>query len=137
MEYKLDNIIISNENTFSYLNEENLSVFTKYLAELDIYAFPVYFKIILTGLALLAAFFVITSTNPILSIFNLIVLYIIIAFYLIFIGITYIGISYIVIYIGAIAILFLFIIMMIDIEVTNQKGKNYIPLLFFILGIFF
>src|SRR5277367_379009 len=57
--------------------------------------------------------------------------------YLIYIGITYLGISYIVVYIGAIAILFLFVIMMIDIEVVEKRSNNYLPLLFLLLGGFF
>jgi NADH:ubiquinone oxidoreductase subunit 3 (subunit A)/NADH:ubiquinone oxidoreductase subunit 6 (subunit J) len=36
-------------------------------------------------------------------------------------------------YIGAIAILFLFVIMMIDIEVVEMKSNNYLPLLLFLL----
>jgi NADH-ubiquinone oxidoreductase chain 6 len=54
-----------------------------------------------------------------------------------YLGITYIGISYIIIYIGAIAILFLFIIMMIDVEITYKKYSNFIPLLAFSFIILF
>ena len=80
-------------------------------------------------LSFISALLVILSQNPIVSVFNLILLYIIVALYLMYLGITYIGISYIIIYIGAIAILFLFIIMMIDVEITYKKYGNYIPLL--------
>ena len=96
-----------------------------------------FLKIILPILAIIAGVFVITTKNAIISVFNLIVLYILVAFYLIYIGITYLGISYIVIYIGAIAILFLFVIMMIDIEVVEKRSNNYLPLLFLLLGGFF
>jgi len=85
-------------------------------------------------LAIMTAILVITTKNAIFSIFNLIVLYILVAFYLIYIGVTYIGISYIIIYIGAIAILFLFIIMMIDVEVVEKRSSNYLPLLFLLLS---
>lgn len=88
---------------------------------------------ILPVLAITAGIFVITTKNAIISVFNLIVLYILVAFYLIYIGITYLGISYIVVYIGAIAILFLFVIMMIDIEVVEKRSNNYLPLLFLLL----
>jgi NADH:ubiquinone oxidoreductase subunit 3 (subunit A)/NADH:ubiquinone oxidoreductase subunit 6 (subunit J) len=94
-------------------------------------------KMVLPLLAVTAGVFVITTKNAIISVFNLIVLYILVAFYLIYIGITYLGISYIVVYIGAIAILFLFVIMMIDIEVVEKRSNNYLPLLFFLLGGFF
>jgi NADH-ubiquinone oxidoreductase chain 6 len=94
-------------------------------------------KGLLPILAIIAGIFVISTKNAIISVFNLIVLYILVAFYLIYIGITYLGISYIIIYIGAIAILFLFIIMMIDIEVVEKRSNNYLPLLFLLLGGFF
>jgi len=93
-------------------------------------------KMILPILAIIAGVFVITTKNAIISVFNLIVLYILVAFYLIYIGVTYLGISYIVVYIGAIAILFLFVIMMIDIEVVEKRNNNYLPLLFLLLGVF-
>lgn len=85
-------------------------------------------------LAIIVGIFVITTKNAIISVFNLIVLYILVSFYLIYIGVTYLGISYIIIYIGAIAILFLFIIMMIDIEVVEKRSNNYLPLLFLFLS---
>jgi NADH-ubiquinone oxidoreductase chain 3 len=84
-------------------------------------------------LAIISAIFVITTQNPIYSVLNLIVLYILVAFYLIFKGITYIGLSYVVIYVGAIAILFLFILMMIDIEIVERKHNSYLPLLCLLL----
>ena len=52
---------------------------------------------LLPFLSIIAALFVITTQNPIYSVFNLIVLYILVAFFLIFKGIMYIGISYIII----------------------------------------
>ena len=94
-------------------------------------------KGLLPLLAIIAGILVISTKNAIISVFNLIVLYILVAFYLIYIGVTYLGISYIIIYIGAIAILFLFIIMMIDIEVVEKRSNNYLPLLFLLLSGFF
>lgn len=85
-------------------------------------------------LALFAGIFVIATKNAIISVFNLIVLYILVAFYLIYMGVTYLGISYIVVYIGAIAILFLFVIMMIDVEIVEKRSNNYLPLLLLLLG---
>jgi len=61
--------------------------------------------------------------------------------YLILIGINFIGISYVIIYVGAIAILFLFIIMMINIKISDlleigtQYSKN-LPLAIAIGSIF-
>ena len=49
------------------------------------------------------------------------------AVYLILIGINFVGISYIIVYVGAIAVLFLFVIMMINIKLTDilETGSQY------------
>jgi NADH-ubiquinone oxidoreductase chain 6 len=86
-------------------------------------------QVIFIILSFLSTLLVILTQNPVISVFNLILLYIIVALYLMYLGISYIGISYIIIYIGAIAILFLFIIMMIDVEITYKKYSNFLPLL--------
>jgi NADH:ubiquinone oxidoreductase subunit 6 (subunit J) len=105
---------------------------------MELFVSMINLKLFLPILAIIAAVFVITTKNAIISVFNLIVLYILVAFYLIYIGITYLGISYIVVYVGAIAILFLFVIMMIDIEVVEKRNNNYLFLLFLLLcGFFF
>jgi NADH-ubiquinone oxidoreductase chain 6 len=67
----------------------------------------------------------ITSNNPIISIIFLISAFVIAAGYLILLGINFIGISYIVIYVGAIAVLFLFIILMINIKLTDILDTGY------------
>jgi NADH-ubiquinone oxidoreductase chain 6 len=96
---------------------------------------------ILAFSTLLYAVLVITSKNPIISILFLIFTFVNAAVYLILSGIVFIGISYIIIYIGAIAVLFLFIIMMINIKLTDiletssQFTKN-IPLAI-VIGILF
>ena len=75
----------------------------------------------------------ITSNNPVISIIFLITAFVNAAGYLILLGIGFIGITYIIVYIGAITVLFLFVIMMINInlediqEVGSQYSKN-IPL---------
>src|SRR6266550_802178 len=76
---------------------------------------------------ILCAILSITSKNPVVSIIYLISTFVLAAGYLILIGINFIGISYIVIYVGAIAILFLFIIMMINIKLSDilETGPQY------------
>nr|YP_010411995.1 NADH dehydrogenase subunit 6 [Auricularia delicata]URP31155.1 NADH dehydrogenase subunit 6 [Auricularia delicata] len=80
--------------------------------------------------AILSSILVITSKNPVVAVIFLISLFINTAGYLILLGIGFIGISYIIIYIGAITVLFLFIIMMINIrlldilEIGNEYTKN-------------
>jgi NADH-ubiquinone oxidoreductase chain 6 len=75
----------------------------------------------------LCTIFSITSKNPIVSIIYLISSFVSAAGFLILIGIQFIGISYIVIYVGAITILFLFIIMMINIKLSDilETGLQY------------
>src|SRR5271155_745567 len=69
----------------------------------------------------------ITSKNPVISVIHLIVTFVQAAGFLILIGINFIGISYIIVYIGAIAVLFLFVIMMINIKLTDilETGSQY------------
>lgn len=76
---------------------------------------------------LLSSVFSITSKNPVISVIFLITTFVQAAGYLILIGINFIGISYVVIYVGAIAILFLFVIMMINIKLTDilETGTQY------------
>jgi NADH-ubiquinone oxidoreductase chain 6 len=80
---------------------------------------------ILTFGILFSSIIAITSNNPIISIIFLITAFVNAAGYLILLGINFIGISYIVIYVGAIAVLFLFIILMINIRLTDILDTGY------------
>ena len=75
--------------------------------------------------AIFSSILVITSNNPVVAVIFLILLFINTAGYLILMGIGFIGLSYIIIYIGAITVLFLFIIMMINIRLVDllEIGK--------------
>ena len=77
--------------------------------------------------ALLSSVLVITSKNPVIAVIFLISVFVNAAGYLILSGIGFIGISYIIVYIGAIAVLFLFVIMMINIKLTDilDAGSQY------------
>lgn len=68
---------------------------------------------------ILFGLFVIISKNPIISVFFLITLFLSVSIYLILTGIVYIGISYLLVYIGAVSILFLFTLMLIDIRISE------------------
>src|SRR5947208_14426264 len=69
--------------------------------------------------SVLSGILVITSRNPIISVLFLIAVFVNVACYLILLGINFIGILYIVIYVGAIAILFLFVVMMINVKLAE------------------
>jgi NADH-ubiquinone oxidoreductase chain 6 len=77
--------------------------------------------------AVISSLLVITSKNPVISVLFLISVFVNSAIYLMFTGINFIGISYIIVYVGAIAILFLFILMMINIKLTDilEVGTDY------------
>ena len=76
---------------------------------------------------LLSSVLVITSKNPVIAVIFLISVFVNAAGYLILLGIGFIGISYIIVYVGAIAVLFLFVIMMINIKLTDilETGNQY------------
>jgi NADH-ubiquinone oxidoreductase chain 6 len=82
--------------------------------------------------------FVIISKNPIVSVLFLIGLFLNIAGYLMLLGINFIGLSYLLVYVGAVSILFLFILMLINVRISEltTDNSNSIPLAIMI-GIFF
>ena len=82
---------------------------------------------ILAFAALFSSVLVITSKNPVIAVIFLISVFVNAAGYLILLGIGFIGISYIIVYVGAIAVLFLFVIMMINIKLTDilETGSQY------------
>lgn len=73
---------------------------------------------------------VIISKNPIVSVLFLIGLFLGLACYLIILGISFIGLSYLLVYVGAVSILFLFILMLINVRVSEllSNTSNVIPL---------
>jgi NADH-ubiquinone oxidoreductase chain 6 len=73
---------------------------------------------------LLSGISVLIIRNPIGSLIGLISVYGFISVYLMFIGLTFIGFSYIIVYIGAVSILFLFILMLIDIRISELQINN-------------
>jgi NADH-ubiquinone oxidoreductase chain 6 len=100
-----------------------------------------YGEVLLDYLSIIAILFgilVIISKNPIVSVLFLIGLFLSISCYLIFTGLNFIGLSYILVYIGAISILFLFILMLINVRISELSTDtiNSIPLAI-LLGSFF
>lgn len=83
-----------------------------------------------TVAAILYGIFVIISKNPIVSVLFLIGLFLSIASYLIILGLNFIGLSYLLVYVGAVSILFLFILMLINVRISELQSEtsNSIPL---------
>lgn len=98
---------------------------------IDIVAFGTLFSSIL----------VITSKNPVIAVIFLISTFINAACYLMLIGVGFLGLTYIILYVGAITVLFLFVIMLLNIrlseilETSTQYTKN-LPLAFAISLLF-
>lgn len=95
----------------------------------------------LNAVFLLSVFFgiyVIASKNPIVSVLFLIALFLVVAFYLMQLDITFIGLSYILVYVGAVSILFLFILMLINVRVSElvTDNNNGIPLSLIVITVF-
>lgn len=96
--------------------------------------YTVEFLDILSVIAVLFGITVIVNKNPIGSLLFLIGLFASISVYLILSGLTFIGFSYLIVYIGAVSILFLFILMLINIRTSELQSNNVnsIPLALFI-----
>jgi NADH-ubiquinone oxidoreductase chain 6 len=87
---------------------------------------------------ILFAIFVIINRNPVISVLYLIGLFLFVALYLIILGLTFIGLSYLLVYIGAVSILFLFILMLIDIRLSElQTETNNSIFLGILIGIIY
>jgi len=87
---------------------------------------------------IILAIFVIITRNPIISVLFLIGLFLFISIYLIIIGLSFLGLSYLLVYIGAVSILFLFILMLIDIRVSElQTDSNNSIFLSIIISILY
>lgn len=90
---------------------------------------------------ILSSILVITSKNPVIAVIFLIATFCNAAGYLLLLGIGFIGISYIIVYCGAITVLFLFVIMMLNIKIKDilETGSQYtknIPLALIIGSLF-
>ncbi len=100
--------------------------------------YSVYNLDLLHIIAVLFGILVIISKNPIVSVLFLIGLFLAISGYLILTGLNFIGIAYLLVYIGAVSILFLFILMLINVRISELliDSINSIPLAI-LLGSFF
>lgn len=94
---------------------------------------------IISLLAILTGILVIVSKNPIVSVLFLVGLFLSIACYLMMLGLNFIGISYLLVYVGAVSILFLFILMLINVRISEllSNTRNGIALAIFILIAFY
>jgi NADH-ubiquinone oxidoreductase chain 6 len=87
----------------------------------------------------LSGVLVIVSKNPIVSVLFLIGLFLSISCYLIILGMNFIGLSYLLVYVGAVSILFLFILMLINVRISEllNETSNSIALAILIILAFY
>jgi len=86
-------------------------------------------------MAILCGILVIISKNPVVSVLFLIALFLSISSYLMILGLNFIGLSYLLVYVGAVSILFLFILMLINVRVSEllSNASNSVPLAIIII----
>ena len=106
--------------------------------EMTFSGYSVYNLDLLYIIVILLGMFVIISKNPIVSVLFLIGLFLCVSAYLILTGLNFIGLSYLLVYVGAVSILFLFILMLINVRLSELSidSINSIPLAI-LIGSFF
>jgi NADH-quinone oxidoreductase subunit J len=84
--------------------------------------------------SILTSIMVIISSNPVHSVFFLIMSFVLVCGNIFLLELEFLPLILIVIYVGAISVLFLFIVMMLDIKFVEKKQKNMASVL---IGVFF
>ena len=100
--------------------------------------FKIIFLDFTTLLSVVCGIFVVISKNPIVSVLFLIGLFLCVASYLLILGVSFIGISYLLVYVGAVSILFLFILMLINVRISElvTDTSSSVPLALLTIFIF-
>jgi len=93
----------------------------------------IYLAFIFSFFTIYSAIMVIISKNPVHSVFFLILSFILVCGDIFLLELEFIPLIFIVVYVGAISILFLFVIMMLDIKIS-LKQEN--PSFFIVMGLF-
>ena len=94
-------------------------------------------------IAIFSAIMVIVSRNTVHSVFFLILDFITISCLFIMIGAEFIGMMMLIVYVGAVAVLFLFVVMMLNVSqqknewLSGEKNSNHIPVGLLISGVIF
>jgi NADH:ubiquinone oxidoreductase subunit 6 (subunit J) len=85
---------------------------------------------LLSSGAIISSIMVITARNPIHSVLFLVLVFFNVAGLLILVDIEFLAIMFLIIYVGAIGILFLFVVMMLNVKVTelNDSFIRYLPI---------
>ena len=90
---------------------------------------PALFFYLVAGISVASAFMVIASRNPVHSVLYLILTFVNAAALFMLLGAEFLAMILIVVYVGAVAVLFLFVVMMLDVDFVElrQGFLNYLP----------
>ena len=88
------------------------------------------FFYLFAGITVASAFMVVTSRNPVHSVLFLILAFVNAAGLFLLLGAEFLAMLLIVVYVGAVAVLFLFVVMMLDVDFAalRQGFLNYLPI---------
>ncbi len=103
-----------------------------------------FFLTTLSILIFVTASMIILAKNPVHSILFLVIVFVCTTGLLILLGAEFVGMLFLVVYVGAITVLFLFVVMMLNIKIVelNERFIRYLPIgaflgIIFLLEIFF
>jgi NADH-quinone oxidoreductase subunit J len=87
------------------------------------------FFYLFAGVTVASAFMVVTARNPVHSVLFLILAFVNAAGLFLLLGAEFLAMLLIVVYVGAVAVLFLFVVMMLDVDFAEfrQGFQNYLP----------
>jgi len=99
---------------------------------------PVVFFYLFAGVCVACAFMVIAAKNPVHSVLYLILAFVNAAGLFMLMGAEFLAMILIVVYVGAVLVLFLFVVMMLDVDFAElrQGFLNYLPVGLVVVGIF-
>ena len=99
---------------------------------------PALFFYLFAGICVASAVMVIASRNPVHSVLFLILAFVNAAGLFVLMGAEFLAMILIVVYVGAVAVLFLFVIMMLDVDFVEMREGflEYLPIGLVIAGIF-
>jgi NADH-quinone oxidoreductase subunit J len=96
------------------------------------------FFYLFAGICVASAFMVVAAKNPVHSVLYLILVFVNAAGLFVMLGAEFLAMILIVVYVGAVAVLFLFVVMMLDVDFAELKqgALQYLPIGMLIGGIF-
>src|SRR5580658_10252196 len=92
---------------------------------------------LLAAIAVASAFMVVSARNPVHSVLFLILTFFTAAGLFVLLGAEFLAMLLVVVYVGAVAVLFLFVVMMLDVDFSTLKEgfARYLPLGGLVAGI--